>query len=128
MTKDTAPTWKRGFYRSRSGVILGVCKGMAQHLDISAFWMRVIWIAAFIFTTGWPIIIAYFIAAVVMKPEPVVPFETESDREFYESYTSSRQMALNRLKRTYESLDRRIRRMETIVTSKDFHWDRKMNS
>jgi phage shock protein C len=32
-------------------------------------------------------------------------------------------MALHRLKKTYDNLDRRIRRMEDIVTAKDYDWD-----
>ena len=49
-----------------------------------------------------------------------------SSREFYDSYASSRSMAIHRLKRTFESLDRRIRRMESIVTSGDFNWDERL--
>jgi phage shock protein C len=79
------------------------------------------------FTGIFPVIITYFVAAILMKPEPVIPFETESDREFYDSYVSSRSMAIHRLKRTYESLDRRIRRIESIVTSRDFSWDQRLN-
>ena len=62
-----------------------------------------------------------------MKPEPVIPLETEDDREFYSSFTSERRLALSRLKRTFESIDRRIRRMETIVTDREYDWDRRLN-
>ena len=121
------PAWKRALYRSRSGMILGVCKGVADHLDFSVFWMRVIVVAVSLFTLSFPIaIVVYFVAALLMKPEPVVPFETEADREFYDSYTTSPPMAVHRLKRIYDSLDRRIRRIETIVTSRDFNWDTRL--
>jgi phage shock protein C len=36
-------------------------------------------------------------------------------------------MALHRLKRTYDNLDRRIQRMESIVTSREYDWDRRLN-
>jgi phage shock protein C len=39
---------------------------------------------------------------------------------------SSREMGIHRLKRTYDNLDRRIRRMESIVTSKDYSWDKRL--
>ena len=68
----------------------------------------------------------YVIAALIMKPEPVLPLETEDEREFYHSYTSSRPMALNRLKKTSERLERRIRRMEDIVTAKDYEWESRL--
>jgi phage shock protein C len=118
--------WKQGLYRSRSGVILGVCKGIAEHLDFPVFWMRMIAVGLLLFTWVLPVVVIYFVAGVLMKPQPVIPFATESDREFYDSYVSSRPMAIHRLKGVYDSLDRRIRRMESIVTSRDFNWESRM--
>ncbi len=114
-------------YRARDGVIFGVCKGIARHLDFPVFWMRVITAIAFVLTGIWPILIAYIVGALVMKPEPVIPFETEDDQEFYNSYVSSRSMALGRLKRTFDNLDRRIRRMEDIVTARDYDWESRLH-
>lgn len=118
---------RSGLYRARNGMILGVCKGIAEHLGFSVFWMRVIVVAIFIFTGIWPIAGLYLLAALVMKPEPVLPFETEAEEEFYNSFTSSRHMALQRLKRTFDRLDRRIRRMEGIVTDREYDWERRFN-
>ena len=120
--------FKRGLYRSRNGIILGVCQGVADYLDFSAFWLRVIMVALLISTGFFPIVVIYFVAALLMKPEPVLPFESESDREFYESYTASRTMAIHRLKRTFDNLERRIRRMEDTVTGPEFNWDEKIKS
>jgi len=119
------PAWKRALYRSRGGMILGVCKGVADYLDFSVFWMRVIVVVVGLMTLPMSVVV-YFVAALLMKPEPVVPFENEADREFYDSYTTSPPMAVHRLKRIYDSLDRRIRRIESIVTSRDFNWDTRL--
>ncbi len=62
-----------------------------------------------------------------MKPEPVVPFQSVEDEDFYNTYVSSRSMALHRLKKTFENLDRRIRRMEDIVTAPDYDWDSRLH-
>ena len=62
-----------------------------------------------------------------MKPEPVLPLGDESEREFYESYASSRSGAAQRLKRKFENIDRRIRRMEDVVTSRDYDWRRRFS-
>jgi len=126
MTRDSGPAWQRGLYRSRQGILFGVCRGLAEHLDFSVFWMRALWVGIGFLTTFVPIVVAYFVAALLMKPEPIVPFQTEADREFYDSYMSSREMGIHRLKRTYDNLDRRIRRMESIVTSKDYSWDKRL--
>ena len=114
---------KRGIYRSRNGVILGVCKGIAQHFDFSVFWVRVFAIALLMFTCFWPGIGIYFLAALIMKPEPVIPIDTEEEKEFYDSYTHSRHGAAQRLRKKYESLKRRIQRLEDIVTSPEFDWE-----
>jgi len=108
-------------------VILGVCTGLAEYLDISVFWTRVVALCLLIFTGFWPIVAIYLLAAVLMKPEPVVPLTSDDDQEFYDSYMNSRAMALSRLKRTYDSLNSRLRRMEDIVTAREFDWERRFN-
>ena len=118
---------RQGLYRSRSGLIFGVCKGIAEYLDVSVFWTRAIVVVVTLLTGIWPIPVLYVVGALLMKPEPVLPLETESDREFYNSYVSSRTMALHRLKRTFDSLDRRLRRMESIVTAREYDWERRLN-
>ena len=118
---------RSGIYRSRNGVIFGVCRGMADHFEFSILWARVIAII-FLFVTGfWPAIGIYLIATLLMKPAPVVPIETEAEQEFYDSYANSRHLAARRIKRRYENLERRIRRMEHIVTAREFDWDEKLS-
>ena len=118
---------RNGIYRSRNGAIFGVCRGLAEHFDFSVFWARAIAVI-FLFVSGfWPAIGLYLIATLLMKPAPVIPLETEDEQEFYDSYANSRHLAAHRLKRRYENLERRIRRMEDIVTKREFDWDDKLS-
>ena len=121
-------TGKRGPYRARDGILLGVCKGLANYFDFSVFWLRIIMVLILFLSGLWPIIAVYIIASLLMKPEPVRPFKSDGEREFYDSYVHSRKSAARRLRRRFENLDRRIRRMEDTVTAKEFEWDRKMNA
>jgi len=115
----------RGLYRSRNGIILGVCQGLANYFDLKAFWIRVI-VLVFFFASGvWPVLALYFVASLLMKPAPVRIIESEAEQEFYDSYTSSRPRAASRLKRRFHNLDHRIQRMEDLVTAREFEWDRK---
>ncbi len=116
-----------GPYRSRSGMFLGVCKGIATHYDFSLFWVRFLTVMATIFSGFWPMVLLYVIAALLMKREPILPLENESEKEFYTSYTASRAGAIGRLKRTYESLERRLRRLEDSVTAREYDWQRRFN-
>ena len=61
-----------GIYRSRDGVIFGVCRGIAEYFDISVFWTRAIVLGTLICTGFFPIGFAYIIAALLMKKEPYV--------------------------------------------------------
>ena len=118
---------RKGLYRSRQGVIFGVCRGLAEYFDFSVFWARTIALILLFVTGLWPVAGLYILAALLMKPEPVIPIENEAEQEFYNSYTHSRHGAAQRLKRRYERLERRIRRMEHIVTTPEYNWDKRYN-
>ncbi len=117
-----------GLYRSRNGIILGVCRGIAEYFDFSVFWVRAIVVIVLLVSGFWPIMALYFIAALLMKPEPVVPIQTEEEQEFYDSYTHSSKGAADRLKRRYDNLERRIQRMEHTVTAREFDWNHRLNT
>jgi phage shock protein C len=115
-----------GLYRSRRGKICGVCRGVAEYLDFSVFWTRAITVVVFFFTGMWPIVGIYVLAALLMKPEPLVPIETDEELEFYSSYVNSREMALQRLRRVFDKLDRRVQRVEDTVTAREYDWERRL--
>ncbi len=64
---DTAP---RGLYRSRDGILCGVCAGIAEFFDVSVFWTRAAVVGCFLITGFWPTVVLYGIAALVMKKDP----------------------------------------------------------
>jgi phage shock protein C len=112
----------KGIYRSRNGIFMGVCRGLADYFKFNVFWLRVVAIVLFLFTGFWPVGVMYIIAGLALKVEPVSPLRNEKDQEFYDSYTYSRQSALQRIKRKFANIERRIQRMEDTVTSKEFNW------
>ena len=117
-----------GLYRSRQGIILGVCRGIAEYFNFSIFWTRAIVLALLFLSGFWPILGLYFLAALLMKPEPVVTIHTEEEREFYDSYVHSRKGAADRIKRRYANLERRIQRLENTVTAPEFDWERRLHT
>ena len=119
---------RNGIYRSRDGIIFGVCRGLADYFDFSVFWSRAIAIIFLLVTGFWPAIGLYLVAAVLMKPAPVIPLATEAGKEFYNSYTNSRHLAAQRIKRRYDNLEKRLRRMEHIVTAREFDWDERLRN
>lgn len=61
---------RTGLYRSRDGILFGVCRGLAEYFDVSVFWTRVIVLVGFIVSGFFPVGVGYILAALLMKPEP----------------------------------------------------------
>ena len=114
---------RRGLYRSRDGIILGVCRGVADYFDFSVFWIRAIAVILFICTGFWPIVGVYIVAALLMKSDPVKTRETGSRRRTGCRHRGNRNETAERLKRKWKHLEKRIRRMEDKVTSREFDWN-----
>jgi len=121
-------TSSRTLYRSRRGLLFGVCRGIADYAELSVFWVRLgIIIAAFL-TGFWPMVLLYLVAAIFLKPAPVIEFTDDEDWNFYQTYVADRKMALLRLKRRCQALDSRTSRMENIVTNREYDWNRRFES
>ena len=116
-----------GIYRSRRGWVLGVCRGIADYFDFSIFWVRFLTLLLLLITGIWPVAGIYLLAGVLMKPEPIIPFASDHEQEFYDSYTHAPHRASQRLRKRYENLERRIRRMEDVVTAREFDFDDRLN-
>lgn len=122
----SAPYDSGGPYRARDGVIFGVCRGLARHFDLSVVGMRIGVALVAIFTGFWPVAGAYVLAALLMKPAPALPLHSSDEAEFYNTVATSRTLALQRLKDTFDRLDRRVSRIEDAVTARGYDWDRRL--
>lgn len=59
-------------YRSRSNKTLaGVCGGLADYFEIDVTLVRLIWVAFFFLSAGFPTLMAYVIAALIIPEEPI---------------------------------------------------------
>jgi phage shock protein C len=114
---------RRGLYRSRNGILLGVCRGVADYFDFSVFWIRAIAVILFICTGFWPIVGIYILAALLMKSDPAKTAETASKPGPGCRRRPTGHDAAERLRRKWKHLEKRIRRMEDKVTSREFDWN-----
>lgn len=62
-----------GPYRSRKPVLFGVCRGVAEHFDVSIFWTRMFTFIALLVTGFFPVGVVYLCMALLMKREPLLP-------------------------------------------------------
>ena len=114
---------RRGLYRSRNGVLLGVCRGVADYFDFSVFWIRATAVILFICTGFWPIVGVYILAALLMKSDAVRSNASQSKPKVGRRHRCTRNDAAERLKRKWKHLEKRIRNMEDKVTSREFDWN-----
>ncbi|EDY85117.1 PspC domain family [Verrucomicrobiia bacterium DG1235] len=118
-------------YRSNNRVIFGICQGLADHFDLSVVWIRFGLVAATFFTGFFPVPVFYAVAALIIKPEPERverKKETYFEEDYFDTDVSNRTLSLRRLKNKFDSIEARIRRMETYVTNKSYDWERRFNS
>jgi phage shock protein C len=120
--------YQRKFYRSRDGLVMGLVKGIADRFDLSIFWLRFFALMGTFFTGFIPGMIIYLLISFLVPKEPIVPINSMAEEEFYESYTHSREGAIHRVKRRFDKLEARIRRMESSVTDREFDWGHKLKS
>lgn len=108
------------FYRSRENALLfGVCAGIAEQYGWSAWAVRFAAILLQVTLFPW-LIVVYLILGLFMKRAPHQPFQSFEEEEIYNSYQTSRSDALRKIRGTYENLNVRLQRLETIVTSPTF--------
>ncbi len=64
-----AESSQRRLCRSKNGILLGVCQGFANWLEIPAWPLRVAAIIAFVASGFYPVGLIYLAAALFMEPE-----------------------------------------------------------
>ena len=109
-----------GPFRSRKGVFLGVVRGLADHWGMSPLALRVIVIALSLFLAFWPIVISYFIAAIIMPTQPLNLPLSEREREMTLLGRADPKTLVDSLVSRADGIERKIRRLEDIITSKKF--------
>ena len=113
-------------YRARDGAIFGVCLGLARYRDIPVHYIRFGLVILALCTGFWPCVAVYILAAVLIKLEPSLPTDNQAEENFYVTYSNSRREALQELQEHLYNLDKRIRKMEDVVTRSDFDWESRL--
>ena len=112
-------------YRARDGKFMGVCKGLAEHFCVSVKALRALVIIAAVFSGFWPVLGLYVLLGLVLSPRPMLPCTGVDERSFYDTCVASRAEAVAHLRERVTRLDARIRKMEDVVTRRDFDWERR---
>ena len=143
--------WGMNLYRNtREGRIAGVAAGLADHFDVAPWVVRLLWIAAFLFT-GTLALWAYLAAWILLAPRPVrrdaegrycsgepeyedVEVEMEYDERHHDyrprkvfRYSDSSSVRLKRARERLDAALRRVEDMESYVTSRQFELNKEFS-
>ncbi len=115
-----------GPFKANDGLIFGVCKGLADYYGWSVGLVRLIVVLASIFLFFWPTVIIYLVAALLMSPAPTEKLGTQEERDIWLKTQMDPDAAMEQLARRAGGVEKRLRRLEDYVTSREFAWQRKM--
>jgi phage shock protein C len=77
----------------------------------------------FICTGFWPIVGVYILAALLMKSDPAGSGGSESKPRAGRRHHCNGSDTAERLRRKWKRLEKRIRKMEDKVTSREYDWN-----
>ncbi len=116
--------YKRGLYRSRHGVLLGICQGMSEYFNLPVFWIRVTLVILFLISGFFPVVLLYILAGLIMKKNP--------DRSSEHSWCNNRCDHYNdrhseKLRERLDQLRRKMKDTESNMSYREYRWDRKFS-
>lgn len=120
----SAASYERRFVRSSDRACVGgVCAGLADYFGFNLKVTRLLAVIGFFMNP--PLATLIYIAVVVLIPaKPTKVVEPSVDPEFRQSLRSSPTQTMSDVRRRYQTLDRRLARLEKYVTSSRYSLDR----
>lgn len=112
-----------GPFRAGDGIIFGVAKGLANYFGWSVGIVRILIIVVSCFLFFWPTIILYLLAAMIMSPEPPDGLNSQEERDIWLYADLDPEAAMKQLGRRASLVEKRLRRLEDYVTSKEYKWE-----
>ncbi len=111
---------------SRRGMIKGVCAGLADYFGIETWVVRLIaLVCLFVFPV--PAVVAYVIAAVLLPKRPERLYRNDAEEGFWRGARTDPKRTFSELRHRFRSLEQRLRRMESYVTSREFDLKREID-
>ena len=114
------PNRHRLYKDKRRGMIAGVCAGIANYYGWRPDGLRVALVILSLFMFPLPVI-AYVIAAFVMRSGPSEPvYQSAEEERFWRTFSTRPKVTFSELKHRFRALDARLAALEHAVTSDEY--------
>ncbi len=118
----------RRFYRNADNAVLGgVCAGIADYFGLNLRVTRILVVVSF--CLAMPMTILAYLGTVLLVPsQSSGARQSVVDPEFRRAVRASPQQSMTDVRRRFQSLDRRLARLEKYVTSSRYDLDREFRN
>ena len=106
-----------------AGRVFGVCAGLADYFGVDAFLVRAAAVAGLIFFSV-PVLIGYMLLALILPARPASLYRSPAEEEFWRAVTTRPDVTLSAVRHRFRDLEKRLRALETHVSSPDFETSR----
>ncbi len=101
-------------------MVAGVCAGIADYYGWRPDGIRVALVILSLFMFPLPVI-AYFIAAMVMKQKPAAPpYRSTEEEKFWRTFSTRPKATFSELKHRFRALDTRLADLEAAALSEEY--------
>jgi len=112
----------KGLYRSKNGMIFGVCQGLAEWKKLPVGYIRLFVLLAF-FMTGFFPLGALYLGLAFFLPVKESGSSSRNDESYHNRFRNDRSGMINDIKNEFENLKDRVRHMESDMFDKEKDWD-----
>jgi len=119
------PSPSRLYRNLDKAMIKGVCAGVADYFGVAPWLVRLgVLILFFSFTI--PTVIVYFVLVNAVPPRPAGLYATSEEEAFWTRVRLQPAGMVSSLRRQFRDMEKRLRDVETFVTSREFRLDREI--
>ncbi len=111
--------YDRVYRDTERGWIAGVCAGIADYIGVDPLPVRIAAVLCLVFFFL-PVLVAYAVFALVLRPKPPALFASAAEETFWREVRTEPGTVLQSLRGRFRALDKRVGRVETLVTSPEF--------
>jgi len=108
---------------TENGMIAGVCAGLADYLGTGRGVTRLVAVLMLMVFTL-PTAVAYLAAIILLDPKPATLYRDRREEEFWRSMHRAPRDTLGNVRMRFRDMDRRLRQIESYLTSRKFTLDR----